>query len=231
MTIKHLLSIDLNKNFKMKLIVVYIFSSFFVLNSLAIDLTITLTSIPSNTPLSDQIYICGSFNSWEVGASNSIIQVQTNGTRKIVITNVSGSIEYKLNRGHWDTPDGTTQGGFISLYCVAAYPSTFGKARIFSPSIWFARIDVMNYINGKNFTNTTLRLYFLGGTTESSTMVADMQTARNAFVLKGDFVRKAKLMTHTEGAHSEWYWKREFGAAFTFLFPASSVSSTESKNV
>ena len=387
----------------MKLILVYIFSSFFVLNSLAIDLTITLTSIPSNTPLSDQIYICGSFNNWEVGASNSIMQVQTNGTRKIVITNVSGTIEFKFNRGNWDTPEGTAQGGFIpnrtyntangsslnltiegwedlssggtstananvqilstnffmpelnrnrkiwlylpsdystatlkeypviymhdaqnlfdqntsfsgewqvdetlaalqsagdygaivvgidnggserineyspwvnsqygggqgddyidfikntlkpyidanyrtktdasntalfgssmggliSLYGVAAYPSTFGKAGIFSPSIWFARTDVMNYINGKNFTNTPLRLYFLGGTTESSTMVADMQTARNAFISKGVIAQEAKLMTHTDGAHSEWYWKREFGAAYTFLFPASSVSSTE----
>jgi predicted esterase len=126
---------------------------------------------------------------------------------------------------------GSSMGGLISLYGVAAYPSTFGKAGIFSPSIWFARTDVMNYINGKNFTNTPLRLYFLGGTSESSTMVADMQTARNAFISRGVDAQEAKLMTHTDGAHSEWYWKREFGAAFTFLFPASSVSSTESKNV
>ena len=387
----------------MKLILVYIFSSFLVLNSFAIDLTITLTSIPSNTPLSDQIYICGNFNNWEVGASNAIMQVQSNGTRKIVLNNVSGTIEFKFNRGNWDTPEGTAQGGFIpnrtyntansttlnlsiegwedlssggtstananvqilstnffmpelnrnrkiwlylpsdyststskeypviymhdaqnlfdqntsfsgewqvdetlvalqsagdhgaivvgidnggserineyspwvnsqygggqgdeyidfikntlkpyidanyrtkndasntalfgssmggliSLYGVATYPSTFGKAGIFSPSIWFARTEVMNYINGKNFTNTPLRLYFLGGTTESSTMVSDMQTARNAFISKGVVAQDAKLMTHTDGAHSEWYWKREFGAAYTFLFPVSSVSTNE----
>lgn len=387
----------------MKIILAFIFSSFSILNYYAIDLTITLTSIPSNTPVSDQIYICGSFNNWAVGSANSIMQVQTNGTRKIVLTNVSGTIEFKFNRGNWDTPEGTAQGGFvpnrtyntasgsslnltiagwedlpaggtstangnvqilstnffipelnrnrkiwlylpsdyssaiskeypviymhdaqnlfdqntsfsgewqvdetladlqsagdygvivvgidnggadrineyspwvnsqygggqgdeyidfikntlkpyidanyrtktdaantalfgssmgglISLYGVATYPSTFGKAGIFSPSIWFARTDVMNYINGKNFTSTPLRLYFLGGTTESTTLVSDMQAARNAFISKGVVAQEAKLLTHTDGAHSEWYWKREFGAAYTFLFPVSTIGVSE----
>jgi predicted alpha/beta superfamily hydrolase len=384
-----------SKSTSMKVIFLLLFSSVISLTSFAIDLTITLTSIPSNTPVSDQIYICGSFNNWAVGSANSILQVQTNGTRKITLTNVSGTIEFKFNRGNWDTPEGTAQGGFIpnrtyntangsslnltiagwedlpvsgtstaignvqilstnfnmpqlnrnrkiwlylpsdyntattknypviymhdaqnlfdqntsfsgewqvdetlaalqsqgnygaivvgidnggserineyspwvntqygggqgdeyidfikntlkpyidanfrtktdaqntalfgssmggliSLYGVATYPSTFGKAGIFSPSIWFARTDVMNYINGKNFTSTPLRLYFLGGTTESTTLVSDMQAARNAFISKGVVAQEAKLLTHTDGAHSEWYWRREFGAAYTFLFP------------
>jgi len=385
---------------KISFLLISLFLSFF---SQAIDLTITLTSIPTNTPLSDQIYICGSFNNWAVGSSNSIMQVQTNGTRKITLTNVSGTIEFKFNRGNWDTPEGTAQGGFlpnrtyntangtslnltiagwedlppsgnstangnvqilstnffmpelnrnrkiwlylptdystattktypviymhdaqnifdqvtsfsgewqvdetlaalqsqgdygvivvgidnggserineyspwvntqygggqgdeyidfikntlkpyidanyrtktnasntalfgssmgglISLYGVATYPSTFGKAGIFSPSIWFARTDVMSYINSKNFTNSPLRLYFLGGTNESSTLVSDMQSARNAFISKGVVSTDAKLVTHADGAHSEWYWRREFGAAYSFLFPASTAHFSE----
>jgi predicted alpha/beta superfamily hydrolase len=392
-----------SKSTSMKVIFLLLFSSVISLTSFAIDLTITLTSIPSNTPVSDQIYICGSFNNWAVGNANSILQVQTNGTRKITLTNVSGTIEFKFNRGNWDTPEGTAQGGFvsnrtyntangsslnltiagwedlpasgtstangnvqilstnfsmpqlnrnrkiwlylpsdyntattknypviymhdaqnlfdqntsfsgewqvdetlaalqsqgnygaivvgidnggserineyspwvntqygggqgdeyidfikntlkpyidanfrtktdaqntalfgssmgglISLYGVATYPSTFGKAGIFSPSIWFARTEVMNYINSKNFASTPLRLYFLGGTTESTTLVSDMQAARNAFISKGVVAQEAKLLTHTDGAHSEWYWRREFGAAYTFLFPPSTVAISE----
>jgi metallo-beta-lactamase class B len=54
-----------------------------------------------------------------------------------------------------------------------------------------------------------------------------MQTARNNFISKGVVAQDAKLMTHTDGAHSEWYWRREFGAAYTFLFPASTVTISE----
>ncbi len=375
----------------------------FISSAFSINLTITLTSVPTNTPVNDQIYISGNFNNWAVGSSSSILQVQTNGTRRIVLTNVSGTIEFKFNRGNWDTPEGTAQGtfipnrtyntangsnldltiegwedlpaigsstansnvqilsnnfsmpqlnrnrkiwlylpsdyasatnknypviymhdaqnlfdqstsfsgewkvdetlaalqsqgnygaivvgienggserineyspwvnaqygggqgdeyidfikntlkpyvdanfrtkteasntgligssmgGLISLYGAAKYPETFGKVGIFSPSIWFARNDVMNYINSKDFTNTPLKIYFLGGTTESSTLVSDMQAVRNAFISKGVNAQDAKLLTHTDGAHSEWYWAREFGAAYTFLFPNSTSSISE----
>jgi metallo-beta-lactamase class B len=114
---------------------------------------------------------------------------------------------------------GSSMGGLISLYGVAAYPQTFGKAGIFSPSIWFSKTNVLNFINSKNFANTPLRLYFLGGTTESSSMVGDMQDAKNAFISKGVSAQTVNLITHTDGQHSEWYWKREFGAGYKYLFP------------
>jgi predicted alpha/beta superfamily hydrolase len=379
----------------MKKFTFLIFSLCICLSSFAIDLTITLTSIPTNTPVSDQVYICGTFNNWAVGSSTAIMQVQQNGTRQIVLTNISGIIEFKFNRGDWNTPEGTAQSGYlpnrtyntangsildltiagwedlpaggtstangnvqilstnffmpelnryrkiwlylpsdyatattknypvlymhdgqnlfdqntsfsaewqvdetlaalqsqgnygaivvgidnggserineyspwvnaqygggqgdeyidfikntlkpyidanyrtktdaqntalfgssmgalISLYGVAAYPQTFGKAGIFSPSIWFAKTDVLNFINSKNFANTPLRLYFLGGTTESTSMVGDMQDAKNAFINKGVNAQTVNLVTHADGQHSEWYWKREFGAGYKYLFP------------
>ncbi len=360
------------------------------------NLTIVLTSIPANTPSNDQIYISGSFNNWVVGSANSIMVLQSNGTRTITLTNVTGTIEFKFNRGNWDTPEGTASGGFrpnrtynttngstlnltingwedltgnngstantnvfilsnnfnmpqlnrsrkiwmylpndyqtainkrypviyvhdgqnifdqatsfsgewqvdetmsslqnqgnygaivvaidnggsnrineyspwvntqygggqgdeymafivqtlkpyidqnfrtlttapntgligssmgglISLYGVAEYPQVFGKGGIFSPSIWFARTEVQNLINSKNFQNTPLRLYFVGGTNESSTLVSDMQNARSTFISKGVATNNTSLITHTDGAHAEWYWRREFGAAYQFLFPA-----------
>ncbi len=378
---------------KMWIVLVFVLVAF---RLSALDLTITLTSIPANTPVNDQIYISGSFNNWSVGSPSAIMAFQTNGTRRIVIQNVSGTIEFKFNRGNWDTPEGTASGGFrpnrtyntanganlnltiegwedltgnngstananvfilsnnfsipqlnrtrkiwmylpndyqtapqkrypviymhdaqnifdqatsfsgewqvdetlsllqtqgnygaivvgidnggstrideyspwintqygggqgdeyvsflvntlkpyidqnyrtlvtapntgiigssmgglISLYAVSEYPSVFGKGGIFSPSIWFARNSVQSQITSKNYTNTPLRLYFLGGTNESTSMVSDMQNARNAFVGSGVQGTSVSLVTHQDGAHSEWYWRREFGAAYQFLFPA-----------
>lgn len=116
---------------------------------------------------------------------------------------------------------GSSMGALISIYGAAKYPETFGKVGIFSPSIWFAKADVLNYIKSKSFKKSTLRLYFLSGTNESPTMVKDMKSARKAFVSKGVAVKEVKLITHADGAHSEWFWAREFGAAFTFLFSDS----------
>jgi metallo-beta-lactamase class B len=63
--------------------------------------------------------------------------------------------------------------------------------------------------------------------TVASASVPNSLAARNAFISKGVIAQEAKLLTHTDGAHSEWYWRREFGAAYTFLFPAPSVSISE----
>ncbi|MEN9303288.1 MAG: hypothetical protein RL264_1717 [Bacteroidota bacterium] len=386
----------------MKSLLVFVFS-LFIFNAFGIDLTIILTAIPANTPQNDQVYISGSFNNWSVGNPNSILTVQSNGTRKIVLQNVSGTIEFKFNRGNWDTPEGTASGGFrpnrtyntangstlnltiegwedltgnngstananviilstnfsipqlnrtrriwmylpndyatalqkrypviymhdaqnlfdqttsfsgewqvdetlsqlqnqgdygaivvgidnggstrideyspwvnseygggqgdeyisfivntlkpyidqnyrtlvtapntgimgssmgglISLYGVSEFPNVFGKAGIFSPSLWFARNSVQSQISSNNYSNIPLRLYFLGGTNESTSMVSDMQNAKNAFVSSGVSSTNAPIVTHQDGAHSEWYWRREFGAAYQFLFPAPVQETNE----
>jgi len=114
---------------------------------------------------------------------------------------------------------GSSMGALISIYGAAKYPETFGKVGVVSPSFWFAKTEVLNYINSKNFKKTSLRLYFLAGINESPTMVKDMKSVRKVFLSKGVSVKEVKMLTHSDGAHSEWYWAREFGTAFTFLFP------------
>lgn len=369
----------------------------FVFKANAIDLTISLTAIPANTSVGDQICISGNFNNWATERFSNILHVQLNGTRQIVLKDISGIIEFKFNRGTWETAEGTAKGEFlpnrtyntangsklnltiegwedlsaskvstananvqilsndfkipqlnrnrkiwlylpndynsatnknypviymhdgqnlfdqntsfsgewkvdetlaalqsqgkqgviivgienggserlneyspwvnskygggqgdeyiefikntlkpyidsnfrtkkdaentglfgssmgalISIYGAAKYPETFGKVGVFSPSVWFAKAEVLNFIKSKNFKKTPLRLYFLAGTNESPTMVKDMKSVRKVFLSKGVSVKEGKMLTHSDGAHSEWYWAREFGAAFTFLFPDS----------
>ncbi|MDO9153855.1 MAG: alpha/beta hydrolase-fold protein [Paludibacter sp.] len=121
---------------------------------------------------------------------------------------------------------GSSMGGLISLYGTLKYPATFGKAGVFSPSLWFARTQLTDYITGKNFTNIPLKFYFIGGTSESVTLVADMQMVRTALINTGVESQHINLLTHTDGAHSEWYWRRKFGASYQFLFPAPYFSTS-----
>lgn len=378
----------------MKLFTILIFL-LFVFKAYSIDLTITLTAIPANTPEGHFIHISGNFNNWATERFSNILHVQSNGTRQIVLKDVSGILEFKFNRGTWETAEGTAKGEFlpnrtyntangsklnltiegwedlsaskvstananvqilsndfkipqlnrnrkiwlylpndynsatnknypviymhdgqnlfdqntsfsgewkidetlatlqnqgkqgvivvgienggserlneyspwvnskygggqgdeyidyikntlkpyidsnfrtkkdaentglfgssmgalISIYGAAKYPETFGKVGVFSPSVWFAKAEVLNFIKSQNFKKTPLRLYFLAGTNESPTMVKDMKSVRKVFLLKGVSVKEVKMLTHSDGAHSEWYWAREFGTAFTFLFP------------
>lgn len=388
---------------KQKFLQLLILSFLTVLKLNALDLTITLTAIPSNTPSSANIYIAGSFNNWSENNPNFVMQPQGNGTRQITLLNVSGTIEFKFTRGTWTAvesnaqgnfmpnrtyntalgntlsltiagwedltgnsnstansnvqilsnsffmpelnrnrkiwlylpndyataPDkrypviymhdgqnlfdaatsfsgewqvdetlsalqnqgdygaivigidngganrlneyspwvnaqygggqgdlyidfikntlkpyidenyrtlstasntgliGSSMGGLISLYGVSKFPETFGKGGIFSPSIWFARNQLINFIQAQSFSNIPLRMYFVGGTNESASMVSDMNLAKTNLVNAGASQGEIAVVTHTDGAHSEWYWRREFGAAYQFLFPAPVISAVQ----
>jgi hypothetical protein len=58
----------------------------------------------------------------------------------------------------------------------------------------------------------------LSGTNESQTMVSDMQAASQAMRNNGFSTNEINLQTRTDGAHSEWFWAREFRAGFLWLF-------------
>jgi predicted alpha/beta superfamily hydrolase len=114
---------------------------------------------------------------------------------------------------------GSSMGGLISLYGASKFPNVFGKAGIFSPSIWFARQQVSEFISSQSFNGIPFRVYFVGGTNESSSMLPDMQSAKTALINAGVIAQEVRLVSHNDGAHSEWYWRREFPAAYQYLFP------------
>ncbi|MES2560623.1 MAG: alpha/beta hydrolase-fold protein [Bacteroidota bacterium] len=111
---------------------------------------------------------------------------------------------------------GSSLGALISFYAAITYPEVFSKAGIFSPSFWFSD-SLYTYVENKP-KNGTLKFYFMSGTTESQDMVPDMESMIDLLKTKGHTDLDLKLVTHEDGKHSEWFWNREFGACYDWLF-------------
>lgn len=81
--------------------------------SLPAQVTLRITSIPTNTPLGTTIYLAGSINSWTPGNAAYIMQPDGLGAFQITIPEGTGTVEYKFTRGSWPTVEGNANGGFL----------------------------------------------------------------------------------------------------------------------
>ncbi len=77
------------------------------------QLTIRVTSIPTNTPVSDHIYIAGTMNNWNPGSATYQLIKDNEGNFVVTFTPTIGIVKFKFTRGSWDKVEGTTQGNFI----------------------------------------------------------------------------------------------------------------------
>jgi predicted alpha/beta superfamily hydrolase len=77
------------------------------------QVTLKITSIPSNTPAGASIYLAGSVNTWNPGDANYILQPDGFGNLQIVIPQGTGTVNYKFTRGSWATVEGNATGGFL----------------------------------------------------------------------------------------------------------------------
>lgn len=120
---------------------------------------------------------------------------------------------------------GSSLGGLISMYAVINRQDVYSKAGIFSPSFWFTE-DIYRLVEelGKQ---DDLRIYMIGGVTESSSMVTDLNRMYNSLQGVGFQSEELQLLTHPDGQHSEWYWAREFPAAYEWLFANTLPTHTE----
>ena len=76
------------------------------------QVTLSVSSIPANTPEGDPIFAVGSFNNWN--PSDPDFQLtEDNGVWSVVIPEGSGVVEYKFTRGDWSKVEGNEDGGFI----------------------------------------------------------------------------------------------------------------------
>jgi predicted alpha/beta superfamily hydrolase len=100
------------KHFAMKN---YILTGLFLLMVISLQasqLRIIIISLPENTPPGDEIFIAGSFNQWNPGNPDFILQSNNNGQPEIVLEG-SGTIQFKFTRGSWETVEGGENGGYI----------------------------------------------------------------------------------------------------------------------
>jgi alpha-glucosidase len=117
-------------------------------------------------------------------------------------------------------------GAFISTYGGVKYPNLFSKIGIFSPAFWFSLTNMSSYITSSTNDLTDLRMYFVAGQNESSTMVNNSNTIKNNFLTEG--VAASNILTKYDsyGTHTESYWRGEFSAAYLWLFQNEILTNT-----
>lgn len=114
---------------------------------------------------------------------------------------------------------GSSMGGLISQYAAMQYQGVFSKAAIFSPSLWFSpAVYTQVTQTGKQH---EMRFYILAGAQESSSMVSQATQLQNDLLSAGFNASEVQLVIKADGQHSEWFWRREFEAAYQWLFAQS----------
>ena len=122
---------------------------------------------------------------------------------------------------------GSSLGALIATYALCTYPNQFGHGGLFSPAYWF-NPEIFEYANNHPLSGSS-RVYFVAGTTESDDMVPDMQNMETIIQSAGIVSPSTFLVTHADGAHSEWYWRREFPAAYEWLTQCAIASTNETQ--
>ncbi|SHI88072.1 Por secretion system C-terminal sorting domain-containing protein [Hymenobacter daecheongensis DSM 21074] len=121
---------------------------------------------------------------------------------------------------------GSSMGGLISTYAALKYPAVFGKVGVFSPAFWFAQQPLFQYVR-QHPANPDTRFYFVSGTQESQTMVPLMQAMRDSLQRGGVPAANLSYNPRTDGQHAEWFWKREFAAAYQWLYAPAGPTATK----
>jgi len=122
---------------------------------------------------------------------------------------------------------GSSLGALISNYGGVKYSGTFSKIGSFSPAYWINNTQFNNYITTSTADLSGMRIYFVGGSGESASLVNDIQTVKNNLQTKGLTATNTLVKIDSYGQHNENYWKGEFSAAYKWLFQNMQLSTAE----
>jgi metallo-beta-lactamase class B len=115
---------------------------------------------------------------------------------------------------------GSSMGGLISLYAALRYPEVFGRVGVFSCACWVADPAIFAYARRAKPPRSSPRFYFVAGELEAADgrPVRDQERMIDTLVAAG-FPRAAiRALAPADGRHTEWFWRREFPAAYSWLF-------------
>ncbi len=112
---------------------------------------------------------------------------------------------------------GSSLGGLISFYAQQTYPQVFGKSLVFSPSYWFN--DSVYQLPSTNQQLATNRIFQLAGGQEANgSVVLAINRMADSLLTYGISATDLRTVSKNDGQHSEWFWRREFGSAYRWLF-------------
>lgn len=113
---------------------------------------------------------------------------------------------------------GSSMGGLMALFATLERPGVFGLAGVFSPSLWFSP-EILSWVRRRKPTSP-VRILLMAGQRESDTMVSDLLDLYETLLEAGHDDSNLHYDLHSDGAHAEWFWAREFEHAFAWLFGA-----------
>jgi metallo-beta-lactamase class B len=113
-------------------------------------------------------------------------------------------------------------GGLIALYATLTYPDVFGRAGVFSCACWVAdpRIYAYAATHARAARARHARLYFVIGALEtpSGQPARDQRRVVDSLAAHGLPLGTAvRARVADDGKHAEWFWRREFPAAYRWL--------------
>jgi alpha-glucosidase len=114
---------------------------------------------------------------------------------------------------------GSSLGALISYYAALNRPDVFQRAMIFSPAFWID--DSIHYSWNNGFPEVeTLKFYFLAGQLEGEKgeVVEEIEFVENIYQMYGLNSDNYVIKISPDGEHREWFWTREFGPAYHWLF-------------
>jgi len=136
--------------------------------------------------------------------------------------------------GHYRTlPDrantgvgGSSLGGLISFYAALRYPDVFGRVLVFSTP-FFLHPQIFALARAARARRPATRFYFDAGRDEgrSTAGIPERAMARSQGAIVDslaaagiDTAADVRSLLPADGAHAEWFWRREFPAAYRWLF-------------
>ncbi|WMI67855.1 alpha/beta hydrolase [Mangrovimonas sp. YM274] len=116
---------------------------------------------------------------------------------------------------HYNAFWGSSLGGLMAFYATVKYPNIFANAVVFSPSFWYS--DKIYDFTQETTIPETSRFYFLIGTEESGSGVADQN--KMVTLLKSKGVTDNNIVNNIidGGQHNEAFWKAHFADAYNWL--------------
>jgi metallo-beta-lactamase class B len=119
---------------------------------------------------------------------------------------------------------GSSMGGLISLYAALRHPDVFGRAGVFSPSLWIAPA-IYDMAARTSFPDGA-RIYIVSGGQEGADAdVSRRNQERMVATLAGRGLGRGTHVAASivpDGRHTESFWRREFPAAYQWLFSNAS---------
>ena len=123
---------------------------------------------------------------------------------------------------------GSSLGGIISLYAGLKYPDVFGRVGVFSAPLYM-QPKLFDLALQIKYLRPATRFYFLCGLkeTEPPDKLAKLQQQMvETLAVEGFKSRDLRSVVSPDGQHAEWFWRREFPAAYKWLFaPVKDVPS------